>query len=86
MLAALGETSQAIEAANSELDHQQLESWILFTPLTRNMRQDPRFVALAARLGLLKYWRETGKWPDFCTGSATRNECGPELVSALKSN
>jgi hypothetical protein len=86
MLAALGETSQAIEAANSGLDRQRLESWILFTPVTRNMRQDPRFVGLAARLGLIKYWRETGKWPDFCTGSAARRECSPQLLAALKSN
>jgi DNA-binding winged helix-turn-helix (wHTH) protein/TolB-like protein len=86
MLAALGETSQAIEAANSGLDRQRLESWILFTPVTRNMRQDPRFVGLAARLGLIKYWRETGKWPDFCTGSAARSECSPQLLAALKSN
>jgi hypothetical protein len=85
MLAALGETRQAMEVANSALDQLRLESWILFTPVTRNMRRDPGFVGLAAQLGLIKYWRETDKRPDFCT-PATRSECSPQLLAALKSN
>jgi hypothetical protein len=86
MLAGLGEPGRAIEAANSARDHQRLETWILFAPVTRNLRQDPGFSALAARLGLIKYWRETGKHPDFCTGPAPRNECSPQLLAAIKSN
>jgi tetratricopeptide (TPR) repeat protein len=86
MMAGLGETRQAIQAANLALDHhQQLQAWFLFTPITRNMRQDPGFVGLAARLGLIKYWRETGKWPDFCTDRATQGECSPQLLAVLKS-
>ena len=75
-----------MEAANSALDHKQFESWILFTPVTRNMRQDPGFVGLASRMGLIEYWRETGKRPDFCTDPATRSECSPQLLAALKPN
>jgi len=87
MLAALGETKQAIDAANRALDHQQpLEPRFLFTPVTRNMREDPGFVALASRLGLIKYWRETGKRPDFCSAGATPVECSPQLLVALKTN
>jgi DNA-binding winged helix-turn-helix (wHTH) protein/TolB-like protein len=84
MFAGLGETKQAIEAANLALDHQELQAWFLFTPVTRILRQDPGFVGLAARMGLIKYWRETGKWPDFCTDRAS--ECGPQLLAAIKSN
>jgi DNA-binding winged helix-turn-helix (wHTH) protein/TolB-like protein len=86
MLAALGEPRQAIEVASLALDHQQTikEPMFLFTPITRNVRQDPGFVRLAARLGLIKYWRETGKWPDFCTGPGARGECSPQLLAALK--
>jgi DNA-binding winged helix-turn-helix (wHTH) protein/TolB-like protein len=84
MLAALGETKQALDAANSALDRQRLESWFLFTPVTRNLRQDPGFVGLVARIGLIQYWRETGKRPDFCTDQARRNECSPQLLAALK--
>ena len=87
MLAALGETRQAIEIANFALDHQQqVQPMFLFTPVTRNVRQDPGFVSLAARLGLIRYWRETGKRPDFCTDPATRSECSLQLLAALKSN
>jgi hypothetical protein len=87
MLAALGEPRQAIEVANLALDHhQQLQPWFLFTPVTRNLRQDPGFVGLAARMGLVKYWRETGKWPDFCTDQPRRSDCSPQLSAALKSS
>ena len=85
MLAGLGETSQAIEVANLALDHQTLDPRFLFTPVLRDVRRDPGFVGLAARMGLIKYWRETGKRPDFCPGSATSSECSSELLAALKS-
>lgn len=88
MLAALGETKQAMEVANQALDHhEQLKPrFFLFTPITRDIRQDPGFVGLASRMGLIKYWRETGKRPDFCTDPTARGECSPELLAALKSN
>ncbi|MFL6726973.1 MAG: winged helix-turn-helix domain-containing protein [Sphingomicrobium sp.] len=85
MLAGLGETKKAIETANSALDHQKLQAWFLFTPVTRNLRQDPGFVPLASRMGLISYWHETGKRPDFCIDQTRRNECSPELQAALKS-
>jgi tetratricopeptide (TPR) repeat protein len=84
MLDGLGETKQAIEVANSVLDHQELQPWFLFTPITRNLRQDPGFVPLAARMGLIKYWRDTGRRPDFCTGAPAQTECSPHLLAALK--
>jgi tetratricopeptide (TPR) repeat protein len=84
MLAGLGETKLAIEIANSALDHQDLEPWFLFTPVTLHIRQSQGFVGLAARMGLIRYWQETGKRPDFCTGRAAPNECSPQLLAALK--
>lgn len=86
MFAALGETKQAIEAANSALDHQGLQTWFLFAPVTRNLRLDPGFVPLASRLGLIRYWHETGKRPDFCTDPAARNQCSPQLLAAINSD
>jgi len=83
MLAGLGESRQAIEAANLALDrHELLQPWFLFAPVTRNVRQDPGFVQLASRMGLIKYWHDTGKWPDFCTDHAP--ECSPQLLAAIK--
>ena len=39
---------------------------ILSGPSAAALRRDPRFIGLAERLGLLRYWR-TGRLPDFCT-------------------
>ncbi|HVU28958.1 MAG TPA: winged helix-turn-helix domain-containing protein [Sphingomicrobium sp.] len=85
MLAALGEGGKAIEVANRTLDrHEHLETRHLFSPIARNLRLDPAFVPLASRMGFIKYWRETGKRPDSCTGEAARTECSPQLLAALK--
>jgi DNA-binding winged helix-turn-helix (wHTH) protein/TolB-like protein len=85
MMGGLGEAKQAIDQANSALGHQRLDSWFLFTPITRNLRQHPGFLPLAFRMGLISYWRKTGKWPDLCTDPARRTECSPQLLAALKS-
>lgn len=37
---------------------------MLFWEIMPEIRRDPRFVTLCARLGLVDYWLETGKWPD----------------------
>ena len=86
MLAALGETKHAMEAATSARNDPRFGSWVLFAPVTRNLRQDEGFVALAARMGLIDYWRETGKRPDFCTNPSVRSECSPRLLAALEAN
>jgi hypothetical protein len=85
MLAGLGESRRAIAAANLALDRQKLDSRFLFTPVMRDVRRDPDFVSLASRMGLIKYWRETGKRPDFCTYSAAATECSSQLLAAMKS-
>jgi len=38
-----------------------------FRPNMRSIRADARFIAEANRLGLTKVWKETGRWPDFCS-------------------
>ncbi|MDH3432136.1 MAG: hypothetical protein OEQ14_19235 [Gammaproteobacteria bacterium] len=37
---------------------------LLFQTGMPEMRNDPRFPRLCARLGLVEYWMTTGKWPD----------------------
>jgi hypothetical protein len=38
---------------------------LLFTPVNKLGREDPRFDPIdCARLGLVEYWLETGSWPD----------------------
>jgi DNA-binding winged helix-turn-helix (wHTH) protein/tetratricopeptide (TPR) repeat protein len=38
----------------------------LFHISSTALREDPRIVPVFDRLGLLDYWRSSGKWPDFC--------------------
>ena len=35
---------------------------------------------VAARLGLVRYWRQTGYWPDFCTTERLRYDCKTEAA------
>ncbi len=52
------------------------------------LRSDPRFIALAAKIGLVDYWRSTGNWPDFCTEPGLPYDCKAEAakVAAAKGN
>lgn len=52
------------------LDHPAtVPTSILASPALVAMRRDPRFMALADRVGLLEYWRSV-RLPDFCTAKA----------------
>jgi DNA-binding winged helix-turn-helix (wHTH) protein/tetratricopeptide (TPR) repeat protein/TolB-like protein len=44
------------------------------------LRRDPRFIALAAKLGLVDYWRASGKWPDFCADPGLPYDCKTEAA------
>ncbi|BCW88004.1 hypothetical protein sos41_11410 [Alphaproteobacteria bacterium SO-S41] len=48
---------------------------VLFGTLTASMRADPRFGKLAADLGLMAYWRETGIRPDVCAAAVPPPFC-----------
>jgi TolB-like protein/tetratricopeptide (TPR) repeat protein len=67
---ALGDLDRAFRLASSYSPGFPVtgQSFFLFEPQTESMRRDPRFFGLAKRIGLLDYWRSTGRWPDFCAG------------------
>lgn len=44
--------------------HIGYETAMLFIDQTRALRMDPDFAKLCTRIGLARYWRETGAWPD----------------------
>ena len=46
----------------------------LFQPYAASFRADPRFMVLAAKLGLVAIWQKT-KWPDFCNASDAPYNC-----------
>ncbi len=54
-----------------------------FLPPWRNLRRDPRFMTLIRDTGLIQYWRETGRWPDFCAERDLPYDCEAEAARAL---
>jgi adenylate cyclase len=51
----------ALETARPHIGY---ETALLFIDQTRMLRMNADFVKLCARLGLARYWRDTGQWPD----------------------
>lgn len=52
----------------------------LFRVHNRSIRADPRFIALAAKLGLVQYWEKTNVWPDFCSEPDLPYDCRAEAA------
>ena len=65
------------------IDHLRRATEVMFRPHLANMRNDRRFMALAAQLGLLAYWRESDLWPDFCSDSRLPYNCREEARRLL---
>jgi TolB-like protein/DNA-binding winged helix-turn-helix (wHTH) protein len=85
MLSSLGDVDLAFgqaDKAGKPLKSQDDDPSFLFTPPAAAMRRDPRFMPLAARLGLVDYWRGTGKWPDFCMGPHAEIDCRAAAAKA----
>lgn len=55
-------------------------SEVLFRPAFREIHRDPRFMQVAKRTGLLKYWRTTGRWPDFCSEPDLPYNCSAQAA------
>ncbi len=53
---------------------------IWFRPALHEFRRDPRFMRLIARSPLLRYWRTSGKWPDFCKEPDLPYDCKKEAA------
>jgi tetratricopeptide (TPR) repeat protein len=86
-LAMTGQVDAALAQARAYYTHERLQelasrdfgdSTLLFVAATAPARQDPRFMALAAQMGLADYWRISGKWPDFCGKPGLPYDCRAE--------
>lgn len=55
-------------------------TWVIFRPSFYSLHKDPRFMAIAHRFGLSDFWRETGKWPDFCARPDLPYDCKAEVA------
>lgn len=80
MFARLGDLDSAFAAA--EHADPSLTS-TFYDPAMAKMRADPRFMPLAAKLGLVDYWQSTDKWPDFCSASDAPYDCKAEARKAV---
>lgn len=56
----------------------------LWLPLYAGLRRDPRFPAFCVAIGLARYWKETGVWPDCADnlGYDFRDRCLTALAEA----
>ena len=81
-LATFGRNEEAIEALlaykHPEAAGFNSEGW--FRSATKGMRRDPRFMQAMAKVGLLKYWKRSGNWPDFCFDPDLPYDCTTEAA------
>lgn len=79
----LGEREAAIRALYRLADSPSgAAPSVLFSREAAALRRDAGFMPLAARLGLLDYWRRSGHWPDVCTGSQPELDCRAAAAKA----
>lgn len=57
-----------------------LAAEVLFRPALRDVWRDPRSMAAAAHMGLLRYWKASGEWPDFCSDPTLPYDCKREAA------
>jgi hypothetical protein len=57
------------------MDLADLLTGVIFRPAFSDLRRDGRFMQAANHLGLLTYWRRTGKWLDFCLAPDLPYDC-----------
>ncbi len=81
-LSTLGDLDGAFAEVEVRNPLGNLETNVLFAPVTAPMRRDPRFWPLLAKLGLADYWLKTNHWPDMCDGPAMA-DCKAKAAAAL---
>jgi len=80
---ALGQFGRKDEAIDLLINYPGKEwigynSEVLFRPMMREVWRDPRSIAGAAHVGLLRYWKVSGNWPDFCFDPTLPYDCKKE--------
>jgi hypothetical protein len=89
-LSMLGLVDDAFAAADTYTPGMPMsgaDAEFLFFTSTKAMRRDSRFIKLAAKFGLIDYWRESGHWPDYCSEPGLPYDCKTEAdkVQPIKS-
>ena len=85
-LAELGRVDDAFDLAEANLStikYGKDVTEVFFRPYMAKFLASPRFMPLAARLGLVDIWRKTGLWPDYCTAPGAPYDCKAEAAEAI---
>jgi DNA-binding winged helix-turn-helix (wHTH) protein/tetratricopeptide (TPR) repeat protein len=82
LLAQFGREDEAYELIMGwrRTDQAGAMTGMLFRPTMRKFRSHPRFMRVAAHLGLLAHWQNSGKWPDFCFEPDLAYDCKAEAA------
>jgi tetratricopeptide (TPR) repeat protein len=86
MLARSGQIEAAYRATSADFAELSKNTIFVFYPEMKRFRQDARFMPLARRLGLVDYWLQTGRWPDFCNEPDLPYDCRAAAQAAQKDN
>ena len=78
--ALVGITSELWPVLLHAKDYSSKEYSVLFRPAFREFRHDPRFLQVVKRTGVLAYWQQSGKWPDFCGDPDLPYDCKVEAA------
>lgn len=77
MVVMLGGQDEAFALASAYLrKNAYADSSFLFWPALSDFRRDKRFQDLVTQVGLVSYWRASGKWPDICGAPVPGLPCG----------
>ena len=55
-------------------------AYVTFAPSPTKFWHNPQSLAFAQRVGLISYWRSSGKWPDFCFDPDLAYDCKKEAA------
>ena len=61
-----GENELALLACRESIESNPNFIWVIWRPIHKGMRHLPGFKDLVREFGLVDYWRNSGKWSDFC--------------------
>ena len=76
-LGEFGRNEQLFELLNNWPNRDDVRSLgnVYFRPALNGLRHDPRFMQIAAKAGLVSYWKKSGHWPDFCSEPDLPYQC-----------
>jgi TolB-like protein len=85
VLGAVGDLDGAYAIAEQLEAREGRRSWwgMMFEPSAHEVRRDSRFMPLMQRVGLISYWRSSGRWPDFCAEPDLAYDCRAEAARLM---